>query len=138
MIELNITVWIQLVNFLITLVVLNYLLISPIRKIIRKRRENSEVLLGEIEKFTSESQQLVDEYESEIRKAREAAIIYRKDGKVMGEYERSRIFDAANRDAQSQVRMTQAAVRVESDKALRSLQGRMREFTDAVMAKLLA
>ena len=85
MVDLNITLWIQLANFLVTLVVLNYLLISPIRKIIRKRKDNVEGLIGEIEAFTAEKQQLLDEYESELRKAREAAAIYRKDGKVMGE-----------------------------------------------------
>ncbi len=138
MIDLNITVWIQLVNFLITLVVLNYLLISPIRKIIRKRKDNAEGLLGEIEAFNAESQQLLDEYDSEIRKARGAAVIYRKDGKTMGELERARIFEAANKDAQAELRMTQSAVRADSAKALRALQGKMREFTEAAMSKLLA
>ena len=84
MVDLNITLWIQLANFLVTLVVLNYLLISPIRKIIRKRKDNVEGLIGEIEAFTAEKQQLLDEYESELRKAREAAAIYRKDGKLIG------------------------------------------------------
>lgn len=114
MVDLNITLWIQLANFLVTLVVLNYLLISPIRKIIRKRKDNVEGLIGEIEAFTAEKQQLLDEYESELRKAREAAAIYRKDGKVMGELERARIFDAASKDAQSEVRTTQAAVRADA------------------------
>ena len=60
MVDLNITLWIQLANFLVTLVVLNYLLISPIRKIIRKRKDNVEGLIGEIEAFTAEKQQLLD------------------------------------------------------------------------------
>ena len=102
MVDLNITLWIQLANFLVTLVVLNYLLISP------------------------------------IRKAREAAAIYRKDGKVMGELERARIFDAASKDAQSEVRTTQAAVRADAGVTRRALQAKMHEFTEAAMAKLLA
>ena len=130
MVDLNITLWIQLANFLVTLVVLNYLLISPIRKIIRKRKDNVEGLIGEIEAFTAEKQQLLDEYESELRKAREAAAIYRKDGKVMGELERARIFDAASK--------TQAAVRADAGVTRRALQAKMHEFTEAAMAKLLA
>ena len=135
MVDLNITLWIQLANFLVTLVVLNYLLISPIRKIIRKRKDNVEGLIGEIEAFTAEK---LDEYESELRKAREAAAIYRKDGKVMGELERARIFDAASKDAQSEVRTTQAAVRADAGVTRRALQAKMHEFTEAAMAKLLA
>ena len=125
MVDLNITLWIQLANFLVTLVVLNYLLISPIRKIIRKRKDNVEGLIGEIEAFTAEKQQLLDEY-------------YRKDGKVMGELERARIFDAASKDAQSEVRTTQAAVRADAGVTRRALQAKMHEFTEAAMAKLLA
>ena len=117
---------------------LNYLLISPIRKIIRKRKDNVEGLIGEIEAFTAEKQQLLDEYESELRKAREAAAIYRKDGKAMGELERARIFDAASKDAQSEVRTTQAAVRADAGVTRRALQAKMHEFTEAAMAKLLA
>ena len=130
MVDLNITLWIQLANFLVTLVVLNYLLISPIRKIIRKRKDNVEGLIGEIEAFTAEKQQLLE--------AREAAAIYRKDGKVMGELERARIFDAASKDAQSEVRTTQAAVRADAGVTRRALQAKMHEFTEAAMAKLLA
>ena len=135
MVDLNITLWIQLANFLVTLVVLNYLLISPIRKIIRKRKDNVEGLIGEIEAFTAEKQQLLDEYESELRKAREAAAIYRKD---VGELERARIFDAASKDAQSEVRTTLAAVRADAGVTRRALQAKMHEFTEAAMAKLLA
>ena len=106
--------------------------------IIRKRKDNVEGLIGEIEAFTAEKQQLLDEYESELRKAREAAAIYRKDGKVMGELERARIFDAASKDAQSEVRTTQAAVRADAGVTRRALQAKMHEFTEAAMAKLLA
>lgn len=138
MIDLNITLWFQLANFLITLVVLNYLLIAPIRKIIRQRKENAAGVLGEVEAFNAEKQQLLDEYESELAKAREAANIYRKDGKIRGERERERIFDAANKDAQTEVRSTQAAVRADAGVTRRALQGKMQEFVDDAVAKLLA
>lgn len=137
MVDLNITLWIQLANFLVTLVVLNYLLISPIRKIIRKRKDNVEGLIGEIEAFTAEKQQLLDEYESELRKAREAAAIYRKDGKVRANWNGA-AFDAASKDAQSEVRTTQAAVRADAGVTRRALQAKMHEFTEAAMTKLLA
>lgn len=138
MIDLNITLWFQLANFLITLVVLNYLLIAPIRKIIRQRKENAMGVLEEVEAFDAEKQQLLDEYESELAKAREAANIYRKDGKIRGERERERIFDAANKDAQTEVRSTQAAVRADAGVTRRALQGKMQEFVDDAVAKLLA
>ena len=50
----------------------------------------------------------------------------------------SRIFDAASKDAQSEVRTTQAAVRADAGVTRRALQAKMHEFTEAAMAKLLA
>ena len=137
MVDLNITLWIQLANFLVTLVVLNYLLISPIRKIIRKRKDNVEGLIGEIEAFTAGKQQLLDEYSRNSAK-RAKPPPSTEDGKVMGELERARIFDAASKDAQSEVRTTQAAVRADAGVTRRALQAKMHEFTEAAMAKLLA
>ena len=55
----------------------------------------------------------------------------------MGELERARIFDAASKDAQSEVRTTQAAVRADAGVTRRALQAKMHEFTEAAMAKLL-
>ncbi len=49
-----------------------------------------------------------------------------------------RIFDAASKDAQSEVRTTQAAVRADAGVTRRALQAKMHEFTEAAMAKLLA
>ena len=134
MVDLNITLWIQLANFLVTLVVLNYLLISPIRKIIRKRKDNVEGLIGEIEAFTAEKQQLLDEYESELRKAREAAAIYRlqRSGGNLMQKEALLMVKEALCD------MTQAAVRADAGVTRRALQAKMHEFTEAAMAKLLA
>ena len=51
MIDLNITLLIQLVNFLITLVVLNFLIIRPVRELIKKRNENMTRLINEAEKI---------------------------------------------------------------------------------------
>ena len=56
----------------------------------------------------------------------------------MGELERARIFDAASKDAQSEVRTTQAAVRADAGVTRRALQAKMHEFTEAAMSKLLA
>ena len=47
MLDINITLLIQLVNFIVTLVVLDYLLIKPIRGIIKKRRDLAAGMLSD-------------------------------------------------------------------------------------------
>ena len=116
MIDLNITLWFQLVNFLITLVVLNYLLIAPIRKIIRERKQKVEGFSGAIESFAN---------------------LHRKEAKAEAEAEERIILAAAGRDAQASLQATQAAVRAEAEDAHKALQADMKAFTDAALAKIL-
>ena len=137
MIDLDITLWFQLANFLITLVVLNYLLIAPIRKIIRERKEMVAGLAGDIDAFAADGQKLLDNYEAELAKARAAANLQRKQAKADAEAESRVLLDAANADAQNRLRETQAAVRADADAAHKTLQAEMKGFADAALAKIL-
>ena len=54
MLDLNITLVFQLVNFFIAIFVLNILLIRPIREIIKKRNGVMDNLAGEADSFESQ------------------------------------------------------------------------------------
>ncbi len=136
-IDLNITLWFQLVNFLITLVVLNYLLVAPIRKIIRERKQKVEGLSGAIDSFVEESQNLLEGYEAELAKARADANSHRKAAKAEAEAAERSILAAAGKDAQASLQATQAAVRAEAESAHKALQTEMKTFADAALAKIL-
>ncbi|MFR8277100.1 MAG: ATP synthase F0 subunit B [Desulfovibrio fairfieldensis] len=55
MLDLNITLVFQLVNFFIAIFVLNILLIRPIREIIKKRNGVMDNLAGEADSFESQA-----------------------------------------------------------------------------------
>ena len=59
MLDLNITLVFQLVNFFIALYVLNLLLIRPIREIIRKRKAVMDDMSGESESYEYQAEQPV-------------------------------------------------------------------------------
>lgn len=137
MIELNITVWIQLANFLITLVVLNYLLIRPILSIIRARKEKVAGLVSDIDTFADRSRELLADYEVQLAQARAAANARRKEMKAEAETEERALLAEATKEAQAQLRSSQEAVREEAEKARRALQGEMKSFVTAAVAKLV-
>ena len=60
MLDLNITLLFQLVNFLVSIVVLNYLLIKPLRKIMRERKAMMAELGSEAEGFEAKAQSSLD------------------------------------------------------------------------------
>ena len=55
MLDLNITLLFQLANFFIALIVLNILLIRPVREIIKKRNGLMDDLAGEADAFNAEA-----------------------------------------------------------------------------------
>lgn len=137
MIELNITVWIQLANFLITLVVLNYLLIRPILSIIRERKEKVDGLVGDIDSFADRSRELLADYEAQLAQARAAANVRRKEVKAEAETEERALLAEAAKEAQARIRSSQEAVREEAETARRALQGEMKSFVTAAVTKLV-
>lgn len=78
MIDINITLLIQLVNFLITIVVLNWLLIAPIRKIMRERKASLDALGGDAASFEQKAADKLAAYEAELAAARAAAAVERE------------------------------------------------------------
>ena len=72
MIDLDITFFIQLANFFIVLAVLNPLLIKPIRKIIKERKEAAAALLGESEGFFQSAEGKLGQYEAALAEAMSA------------------------------------------------------------------
>ena len=137
MIDLDITLWVPVGELSHHPTASIILLIAPIRKIIRERKEKVAGLAGDIDAFAADGQKLLDNYEAELAKARAAANLQRKQAKADAEAESRVLLDAANADAQNRLRETQAAVRADADAAHKTLQAEMKGFADAALAKIL-
>jgi len=74
MIDLNSTFFIQFVNFVLILILLNVILIGPIRRILKKRAEHMAEQMGAIEKFAADADAKMKNYESALDEARKAAV----------------------------------------------------------------
>ncbi|MFW6315458.1 MAG: ATP synthase F0 subunit B, partial [Desulfohalobiaceae bacterium] len=85
MIDLNITMLIQLVNFLILLAVLNLILIKPIRGIVQQRQEKMAGELSRIEEFNAEAERKMQEYQQALDKARQEGVAIREEFKSQGQ-----------------------------------------------------
>lgn len=74
MIDIDVTALIQFVNTIIALLVANFLLIRPIRRQIKARRDITSGLAAEIGRFTHETSSKLAEYEHALAEARTAAV----------------------------------------------------------------
>lgn len=137
MIELNVTFFIQLVNFLIVLLLLNILLYKPIRGMLNKRAEIMSEKVSEVEEFSASAQEKMKTYESELDKARARAQEIRTDLKGEGYVRESEIVDAASGEAMSMVKAAREKISKEKDAAVASLRKEVEKFAEKATEKIL-
>lgn len=137
MVDLNITLAIQMVNFIIALVVLNYVLIRPIRNILQKRRDIVNGLISETEKQNSDAGTRIQKYEADLDAARSAAAEQRDAIKQQGlDAERGILADAQN-EAQTFLQKTHREVELEVAEVMKSLRAQVDAMAGKVVAKVL-
>jgi F-type H+-transporting ATPase subunit b len=137
MIELNITFFIQLVNFLIVLLVLNLILYRPIRGILKKRAEIMAGRLDEVERFTAQASEKMTAYEQELDKARRQAQDLRMNMKEEGYAEEKKLVEAASVEAGSILKAAKEKIASEKKSAIAALKAQVEKFAQMAAEKIL-
>jgi F0F1-type ATP synthase, subunit b len=137
MLDINITLLIQLVNFIVTLAVLDFLLIKPIRGIIRKRRDLASGMLSDAETFTTEAAQKLEEYEAALAKAREEAALAREAFKNEAHVAENTILENARKDAQDFLTASREETRTAIAQAMADMDARIPNLARLAVNRLL-
>lgn len=137
MVDLNITLAIQIVNFIIALIVLNYVLIKPIRGILQKRRDIVNGLAQDAEKQSTEAATRLQKYETELDAARSAAAEQRDAIKQQGLDSEQSILAEAQGEAQSFLQKSRREVEQEVAGVMKGLRGQVNAMAGKVVAKVL-
>lgn len=137
MIELNVTFFIQLVNFLIILLVLNLILYKPIRGMIKKRADVMAKGLQEAEDFSETASEKMESYEAKLQEARKEANEIRLTRKGEGQEEEKSMLETANAEASKIVQDAKEKISKEKESALSSLKGKVDNFAKQATDKVL-
>lgn len=137
MLDLNITLLFQLVNFFVALILLNVLLIRPIRNIIRQRKSVMDGMGSEAASFEEQAAQRLADYEAQLQGARQEAGKNRAEARAAGATEQAALMSAAQQEAQMIMAQARETLRGEADAAMSQLRGRIDEFADKAVARVL-
>ena len=137
MINIDITLLIQLVNFLIALAIINYLIIRPVRGIMARRRAQNDELRGAADSLEGEAGLKMEGYKARIEKARAEVSAVRKSMKTAAEQAAQARVNAAGDEARSIHRAAAERVRAESAEARRELAGRVGDFVQVALKSML-
>ena len=99
MINIDITLLIQLVNFLVTLVIINYLIVRPVRGVIARRRAANDELKEKAESLAGEASLKMEGYTARIAQARAEerramAVAQEQENKAKAQDARAKVIEA--------------------------------------------
>ena len=138
MIQLNITFFIQLVNFLILLAVLNLILYRPIRGIIKQRRERLGGYLSDIEKFNVEADAKLRDYEEALAKARGEGSKLKADYKSEGIKVEQEILARAKEESMKRLEEARKELAKQSESVRQELSAQVEEYAKLVAERVMA
>ena len=137
MVDLNITLVFQLVNFFIAIFVLNILLIRPIREIIKKRNGVMDNLASEADSFESQAAERLANYEAELARARQDAGLTREEGRNAGLTEQQGIVGTAQKSARDILADTRRSLRGQAEATLSELRNQVSDFSARLADRLI-
>ena len=137
MLDLNITLVFQLVNFFIAIFGLNILLIRPIREIIKKRNGVMDNLAGEADSFESQAAERLANYEAELARARQDAGLTREEGRNAGLTEQQGIVGTAQKSARDILADTRRSLRGQAVATLSELRNQVSDFSARLADRLI-
>ena len=137
MLDLNITMIFQLVNFLVAIYVLNILLIRPIRDIIKKRNGIMDGMAEEAESFEYQAAERLANYEAELARARQDAGLTREEGRAEGMVEQQKLVGEAQKSARDILAETRDSLQAQAAKTLDELRNQVSDFSARLAAKLI-
>ncbi|MDR2161187.1 MAG: ATP synthase F0 subunit B [Desulfovibrio sp.] len=136
-ISLDETFFFQLANFLITIVVLNFLLIRPVRRQIAERAALTAGQAADIERLAAEAQARLAAHESALAEARARAFALREEMKTQGRSREQDILEAAQAEARDFLDASREEVDRQSREAMQTLLAQVDVFAARAAAKLL-
>lgn len=137
-ISLDITFLIQLVNFLVSLIIINALIIKPIRKNMAQRQAIIDADKKETNDFTSkiEAQQVL--YDERLRAVRVEVTKQRESIKLDAEGSAQQKLQQANDKARVLRQESTQKIQGESQEAMSILQNKISSYTQEALTKILA
>ncbi len=73
MIDINTSLFIQLANFILLLIILNFILFKPIRQIMQEREQGISSAFGDAKNAQERMQKLLDQYNVSLAEAKQKA-----------------------------------------------------------------
>ena len=133
----DISVLIQIGNFLVLLWALNIILYRPIRKIIQQRKEKVQSFETTIDTYHSDIQEKDEAFAAGLKTARAKGLDHKDALMQEGIDEEKKIIENVNTNAQAELSEVREKIARDVESTRASLQEKIDEFADDITQKIL-
>ena len=131
------SVFIQIVNFLVLIWILNIVLYRPIRSVLKQRKEKVEGLEDKIETCTRETQEKDEAFVNGLREARVKGLQEKERYLQEAADEEKAIIEEINKKSMAELESIRAQVAQDTDKVRGDLMKQVDGFAGSIVEKIL-
>jgi len=121
-VNLDYTLFIQMVNFIVLVILLNAVIFKPILKLFDERNEKVEGAMDEALRLSEEAEKLMEEYERKISEARQQALQLVNEGRLQAVDSQKKALAKVRGEAEGQLKQLKERVDKEKGEASRVLE----------------
>ncbi len=137
MIEINATIVLQVINFLILVFILDRLLVRPVMKTISSRRAYVEEKYSRVEELEKNREADLVKFQTEITKARQEAMRKRDEIKAAGEKERIDLLAKADMEGEEIIEGVRTNLNREIVNVRKELEHKLEDMVVLITEKVL-
>ncbi|MFP4158733.1 MAG: ATPase [Desulfobacterales bacterium] len=137
MINIDGSLIIQMINFIVLIWALNFVLYRPIRGVIARRKEKMDGLEQGASKCEQDAAEKHKEIEAGIKEAREKGIKEKEALEEQAKEQERRMIEQINEKARSELEEIRERVSREAESVRKSLEPQIDQFADQISEKIL-
>lgn len=137
MLELNLTFFIQMINFLVFIFLINWLLVKPILRVLDERRSRVEGNEEEADRLIAESERIFSEYETTLKEARLEANREKERLRSEGIERETEIIKTAKEESKKMTDKLKEEIAKESETALSKMKSEADVLSKVIAEKIL-
>ena len=137
MIDIDWTLFVQILNFLVLVFLLNIVLFRPIRKILQARQARLASLEGDLTGLADSRQGVLGEVDEQLTAARREGLGLRESLRQEGSQAEGSLLEQVKKEVDAQWTKVEAKIKKDVGKAREALSAQAQDFAQALAAKIL-
>jgi F-type H+-transporting ATPase subunit b len=137
MVTIDVTLWVQMLSFLIFLFIMNILLYRPVRQMVARRNQLIMNQRQEIDRANQEAERALREFEETIKNARITGRIKLEEQKELARKQEKELIQKAYQEASEELARVREEIKKEKETALQELRDQIQVFSVEVASKIL-